>query len=337
MDRYSRQRILRTVGEHGQQKLAAARVAVVGLGALGSASAECLARAGAGTLVIVDRDVLDESNLHRQILYDEDDVREELPKAPAAERRLREINSDIEIVAHIESLAPGNISAILGGADIILDGTDNIETRYLLNDYAVSNGIPWIYGGAIGTGGTGLLVLPGEGPCLRCIFPDPPDPRKLGTCDTVGVLGPVPVLVGAWQASMAIRWLVQGSKGLRRLFFITDLWEGGFFEPEAGRRDDCPACGRGEFPFLRLRENTIVASLCGSGSFQVTPPRKRRIELEQLASKLRELGEVEVRQYYLRFSEGDVSLCLFQNGAARISGAVSREEAISLYARYVGM
>ncbi len=337
MERYSRQRILSVIGDEGQQKLAAARVAVVGLGALGSAAAECLARAGVGNLVIVDRDVLDESNLHRQILYDESDVRDGLPKAPAAEKRLREINSNVRITSHIASLGPGNVAAILEGAGIIVDGTDNIETRFLINDYAVSNGVPWVYGGAIGTGGTGLLVIPGRGPCLRCVFPDPPDPRKLGTCDTVGVLGTVPVLVGAWQAGMAIRYLVGGAKGLRPWYFIADFWDGGFFEPGVRRRDGCPACGKGEFPFLRRGESTVVASLCGSESFQVTPPKKRRIELELLASKLRELGEVELREYYLLFSKDDISLFLFQNGSAQVRGASSKEEAISLYARYVGM
>lgn len=337
MDRYSRQSILTSIGVEGQQKLADSRVAVVGLGALGSAAAESLARAGIGTLVIVDRDVLDESNLHRQILYDEKDVEQRLPKAPAAQKRLGDINSSIEVISHIASLHAGNVSAILEGTDIVIDGTDNIETRYLINDYAVSTATPWVYGGAIGTSGTGLFVMPGRGPCLRCVFPDPPDPRKLGTCDTVGILGTVPMVVGAWQSTMAIRYLVQGEEGLGSRLLIMDLWEDGFFQPEVERQPGCPACGKREFPFLRTGASTIVASLCGSASFQVTPPRGRKLELESLASKLRELGEVELRPYYLRYSTGNVSMYLFQNGSAQIKGVTSKEKAVSFYARYVGM
>lgn len=336
MDRYARQRILDSIGEGGQRKLGEAVVAVVGLGALGSSSAECLARAGIGGLILVDRDVLEITNLQRQILYDEKDVAEGLPKAVAAKRRLGEINSEVRITAFPENLHAGNVRRLLADARMIVDGTDNVETRYLLNDYAVSTGTPWVYGGAIGTSGTGLFVLPGEGPCLRCVYENPPDAARLGTCDTVGILGMVPVIIGAWQASMVVRYLVSGTERGGKLF-VLDLWQHGFLEPEVKRREGCPACGKGEFPFLSMSQRTMVVSLCGRDAFQVTPPEERNLLLEEIAGRLEKAGRVEVRPYYLVFSDGRVQMYLFQNGGAQVKGVASEAEAMSYYSRYVGM
>jgi adenylyltransferase/sulfurtransferase len=337
MDRYSRQSLLHSIGESGQKRLREARIAVVGLGALGCASAECLARAGVGELLLVDRDILELTNLSRQLLYDEKDVEEGLPKAFAAKRRLGEINSELRITAFPENLHAGNVRRLLDGVHLIVDGTDNIETRYLLNDYAVSTNTPWIYGGAVGTSGTGLFVLPGVGPCLRCVYEEPPDAGKLGTCDTVGILGTVPVIVGAWQASMAIRHIVSSGEPQGGRLFVVDLWQHGFLEPEVKRREECPACGRGQFPFLSVSRRTMAVSLCGRGAFQVTPPVERNLQLEELSRKLAALGHVEVRPYYLVFSDGRAHMCLFQNGGAQVTGVGSEEEAMSFYARYVGM
>lgn len=337
MDRYSRQSLLRVIGSRGQKKIDNARIAVVGLGALGSAAAQCLARAGVGEMILIDRDILELSNLQRQLLYDESDVDKELPKAVAAKQRLSEINSAISLHDHAESLHAGNIRILLEGVQLIIDGTDNVETRYLLNDYSVSNDIPWIYGGAIGTNGTGLFVVPGEGPCLRCIFPDPPDAEKLGTCDTVGVLGTVPVIIGAWQASMAIRFIVGGREGLGERIFMVDLWEHGFQEPVVKRRKECPACGKGDFPFLRLRKGTVAVSLCGRGAYQVNTAGCKTIKLEEISKRLNGLGEVDLGPYYLRFSDGRAQMFLFRSGEAQIRGVGSENEALSFYARYVGL
>lgn len=337
MDRYSRQRILYSIGESGQKKLAEARVAVVGLGALGSASSECLARAGVGDLVLIDRDVLELTNLQRQILYDEKDVAEGLPKAVAAKRRLGAINSTIRITSFAEHLHAGNVRRLLDGVTLVLDGTDNVETRYLLNDYAVSSHLPWVYGGAIGTSGTGLFVLPGSGPCLRCIYEDPPDSRRLGTCDTVGVLGAAPLIVGAWQASMAIRYLVSGPDPLLMRLFVMDLWQHGFLQPEVKRREDCPACGKGGFPYLSARKKTIAVSLCGRDAFQVTPPEEKKLRLEEISARLGALGDAQLRPHYLVFFDGRAQMYIFENGGAQVKGAASEEEALSLYSRYVGM
>jgi len=339
MDRYSRQTILWCIGSDGQDKIEKARVAVVGLGALGSTAAECLARAGAGELILLDRDILDLSNLQRQILYDEKDVRERLPKAAAAARRLSGINSEISLIERVDNLHAGNIAHLLEGVQIIVDGTDNIETRYLINDYAVNRGIPWVYGGAIGTGGTGLFVLPGEGPCLRCVFPDPPDPHRLGTCDTVGVLGPVPVMVGAWEAGMALRYLAGGGRGLGGRLLLVDFWEQeqGFHEPSVEKRDDCPVCGKREFTYLERRRGTIASSSCGEGMYQIVPAEPRQLKLDELAGRLEASGEVFLTPYYLCFSEGSIRLHVFSNGRAQLQGAGSEEEALSFYSRYVGL
>ncbi len=336
MDRYSRQRRLRVIGEDGQGKLEKARVAVVGLGALGSSAAECLARAGVGELILIDRDVLELSNLQRQFLYDENDVEKRLPKAVAARQRLSQINSSVSLETRMENLHSGNIESLLDGVQIIIDGTDNVETRYLVNDYSVSGGVPWIYGGAIGTSGTGLLILPERGPCFRCVFTDPPDAQKLGTCDTMGVLGTVPVIIGAWQASMAMRFIVAGAEGIENKMLMMDLWEHGFLEPAVGRKKDCPACVNREFPFLEFRKRTAVVMLCGSGAFQVTPHIKRTLQIEALSERLEGLGDVELTPFYLRFSDGRVQMIIFSNGGARIKGVDTEKEALSFYARYVG-
>lgn len=337
MDRYSRQLLLSEVGDRGQEILAQARVAVVGLGALGSSSSECIVRAGVGNVILIDRDILEISNLQRQFLYDEEDVRERLPKAVAARNRLSEINSSVHLTGRTENLHAGNIMSLLEGVHVIIDGTDNIETRYLINDYSVKNGIPWVYGGAIGTSGTGLFVLPREGPCLRCAFPTPPDTRKLGTCDTVGVLGTVPVMVGAWQASMVIRYLVGARAGLGGKLLMMDLWEHGFLEPEVMRKKDCPACVKGEFPYLQSRRRTTVVNLCGTEAFQVTPSQKKDLDLTVISGRLDSLGEVDLGLYYLRFKEGGAEMILYPGGRAQISGVVSDKEALSFYTRYVGL
>jgi molybdopterin/thiamine biosynthesis adenylyltransferase len=336
MDRYSRQRLLRVIGSEGQDKLERARVAVIGLGALGSAAAECLVRAGVGEVILIDRDILELTNLQRQILYDEDDVNEGLPKAVAAQRRLMEINSSVKLDARTENLHAGNVESLLAEVPLILDGTDNVETRYLVNDFAVKRGVPWIYGGAIGTTGVGLFVMPGSGPCLRCVFPDPPDAEKLGTCDTVGVLGTIPLIIGAWQATMAMRYLVGGSTGLGERMLMMDPWEHGFLEPVVKARGDCPACAKGEFPFLESRKRTTVAGLCGSGAYQITPPGERSVEFEDLSKRLEKLGEVELTPFYLRFSDDRARMILFKNGGARVEGVADEREALSFYARYVG-
>lgn len=337
MDRYARQRLLSVIGDEGQRRLEAARVAVIGLGALGSAAAECLVRAGVGNITLIDRDLTELTNLQRQILYDEEDVREGLPKAVAAVRRLHRINSTLRLTGRNENLHAGNIDSLVEGAQVLIDGTDNIETRYLLNDYSIKHRVPWVYGGAIGTSGTGLFVLPGEGPCLRCVFPDPPRAQTLGTCDTVGILGTIPVIVGAWQASMAIRFFVEGSGELGQRFLVMDLWGHGFAEPALKRRDDCPTCGRGDFPFLARRRRTTVVGLCGSDSFQITPPGKITIDLEDLASRLQDIGEVSITPYYLRFSDGGIEMILYPAGRAQIKGAGGEKEVLSFYAKYVGL
>src|SRR6185503_9485537 len=268
--RYSRQILLPWIEEAGQQRLAASRVVVVGCGALGGTAAEQLARAGVGHLKIVDRDVVELSNLQRQVLFDEEDAKANLPKAVAAERRLKRINSSIEIRGVVADVNAENAEELLA-ADLILDGTDNAETRYLINDVAVKRGVPWIYAGCVGSEGRVMAVVPGKTACLRCVFPDAPLAGEVETCDTAGVLGPAASVAASIQAGLAIRMIVGDEVESGMLTF--DLKTGRFnrVAQSEARRDDCVCCGSRDFEFLNARGASKAVSLCGRNSVQIRP------------------------------------------------------------------
>ncbi|MGD0498764.1 MAG: ThiF family adenylyltransferase [Bryobacteraceae bacterium] len=332
--RYSRQILFPGIGESGQEALGRSHAAIVGCGALGSFHAAALARAGVGRITVIDRDYVEESNLQRQWLFEEADAEQALPKAAAAERRMARINSRVKARGLVADLTPSNVSDLLGDAGLILDGTDNFETRYLLNDFAVSRGTPWIYGAAVGSYGLTMSVIPGRTACLRCVYPDPPAGAQ-PTCETAGILNAVVAAVASLQVADALKILC-GHVGLVRSRITTvDVWEGGIRQIEvAGPSEDCPCCGRREFVYLEesLRE---PVRLCGRNAVQVHE-RDRPIDLLELKARLEPLGEVRSNEYALRFLLPPYEMTVFPDGRAIVKGTGDTGVARSLYAKYVG-
>jgi molybdopterin-synthase adenylyltransferase len=336
--RYARQRILPVIGNEGQKRLQQSRAVVLGVGALGTHAADALARAGIGYLRLVDRDVPELSNLQRQVLFDTDDVERGIPKAAAAVDRLRAVNPEIEIEPVVTDINPTNIEELIRDVDLIIDGSDNFELRYLLNDAAVKSGKPWIYGGVISTHGMTMVIRPGETPCLRCIFPDAPAPGDAPTCDTAGVLGPAVAMVAAIQSTEAIKFLSGSVDSLSRSLTMLDVWELTFRQIELGEPDpDCPTCGRHQFDFLDRQSPRQTTDLCGSDSIQIMIDPAPRISLEDLSNRLRDAGTVYHNAYLLRFQTDGYQLTVFPDGRAIVKGTTDPAEARSLYARYVGM
>jgi molybdopterin/thiamine biosynthesis adenylyltransferase len=331
-ERYSRQILFAGIGEQGQQHLLDARVAVAGCGALGSFQAGALARAGIGLVRIIDRDYVELSNLQRQWLFDECDVERGMPKAAAAARKIAGINGAVRVEPVVADLTASNVEDLLGGVDLILDGTDNFETRYLINDFAVDRGVPWIYGAAVASYGIAMPVIPGQTACLRCVYPDPPAGAQ-PTCETAGVLGSVTALIASWQVGEAIKILC----GVRPAAKITtvDVWSGEIRQvAQPGPVADCPACGRREFPYLN-GERRAPVSLCGHNAVQIHE-RSRPLELRDLAARLAPLGPVRANEFALRFEAPPYLLTIFPDGRAIIKGTSDVGVARSLYARYIG-
>jgi adenylyltransferase/sulfurtransferase len=332
-ERYSRQILFPQIGESGQQKICDARVAIVGCGALGSFAAESLARAGVGSLRIIDRDYVDFSNLQRQWLYTEADASAEIPKAIAAARRLREVNQGIDISPLVGDLTPSNAEDLLSDCDLILDGTDNFETRYILNDISVKLSVPWIYGGAIGSYGIVMPIVPGRGPCFACVYPEPPSGVQ-PTCDVNGVLGPATASVAALQSALALR-LLSGWDGFRSFVQTLDVWSGEFRRLDLNEMDaECTACRRREFRFLEGRRRVPV-SMCGRNAVQLHESA-RPLDLPVLAERLSKLGDVRVNEFALRMSLPKYQLTFFPDGRAIVKGTTDVATARSLYARLIG-
>lgn len=331
-DRYSRQIIFFGIGVTGQERLLASTAAIVGCGALGSFQAGALARAGVGRLVLIDRDYVERSNLQRQWLYDEADAAQGLPKAIAAARHLASINPDVEATPRVADLTPANIDELLGEAAILLDGTDNFETRYLLNDYAVRQGIPWIYGAAVGSYGLTMPVLPGRTACLKCVYPNPPAGAQ-PTCETAGVVNAITSLIASLQVAQALR-ILTGAEPQARIT-TADVWSGEIRQIELpGPDPQCPACGRREFPHLEGRPRPPI-SLCGRNAVQIHD-RERPLDLGDLARRLMPLGEVRANEFALRFVVAPYEMTIFPDGRAIIKGTQDPALARSLYARYIG-
>lgn len=335
-ERYSRQILFRGIGEEGQQKLATARVAIVGCGATGTALASLLARAGVGTLRIIDRDYVEPSNLQRQSLFDEADAAESLPKAIAAARRIAAFNSRIKVEGRVADLVPGNIEALLGAPDLILDGTDNFETRYLINDYAVRQCLPWIYSAAVGSYAVTLNVLPGRTACLACIFPDSPR-GIIETCETSGILNSAVNLVASIAATEALKLLVGGvdAPSLRSTLLSFDLWTNEHAQISAAKpRPGCRACGDRDFIHL-AGEGRPHITLCGRNSVQIHE-RQRPIDFAEMDRRLQPHGMVRHNDFVLKFWHEPYEMTLFPDGRAIIKGTTDTAVARSLYARYVG-
>src|SRR5579863_179509 len=316
--RYSRQSRFAPLGEAGQRRIRAARVAIVGVGALGSVAAELLACAGVGTLRLIDRDFVEWSNLQRQFLYEESDAAEGLPKAVAAARRLARVNSEVSVEPMVADLTPGTIDDLFEDVDLIVDGTDNFETRFLINDYAVREGIPWIYGAAVGSYGLKLAIVVGRTACLRCVYPEPPGGLQ-PTCETEGVLGPVTAAIAALATGDAFKLLARGPEAVTARMTTVDIWSGEIRQTAPPARDpDCPCCARGEFPHLDGKHRAPI-SLCGRNAVQIHE-RSRPVNLAELASRLSTLAAVRVNEFALRASVDLYELTVFPDGRAIIKG-----------------
>jgi adenylyltransferase/sulfurtransferase len=335
-ERYSRQILFRGIGQDGQRKLAAAKVAIVGCGATGSALAGLLARAGVGLLRIIDRDYVESGNLQRQALFDEADAAESLPKAIAATRKIAAFNSQITVEAKVEDLVPSNIEVLLQETNLILDGTDNFETRYLINDYSVDRTLPWIYSAAVGSYAVTLNVVPGQTACLSCIFPD--SPRGIvETCETSGILNSAVNLVASVSATEAIKFLVGGADNptLRRSLLSFDLWTNERAEISAANpRPGCRACAERDFIHL-AGEGRPHITLCGRNSVQIHE-RQRPIDFKEMDHRLQPHGIVRHNDFVLKFWHDPYEMTLFPDGRAIIKGTTDTAVARSLYARYVG-
>lgn len=333
-DRYSRQVLFSGIGEEGQTRLAAVRVALVGCGATGSAMASLLARSGVGTLRVIDRDYVEPSNLQRQTLFDESDAAESLPKAIAAARRIAAFNSGIVVEPHAVDLVPANIGSLLAGSQLILDGTDNFETRYLLNDYAVKQSVPWIYAAAVGSYGLSMNVIPSETACLACMFPEPPS-GSFETCETAGILNSAVNLVASIAAAEAVKFLVGARDKIRRTLISFDVWSNEHAEVAASKpRAGCRACGEHDFVHLR-GEGRPHITLCGRNSVQIHE-RHRPIDFKEIGVRLTQLGTVRHNDFVLKFWHEPYEMTLFPDGRAIIKGTSDTAVARSLYARYVG-
>jgi adenylyltransferase/sulfurtransferase len=336
-ERYSRQILFREIGREGQAKLLASRVLLVGCGALGAAHAEMLARAGAGKLRIVDRDFVEFTNLQRQTLFKESDAVERVPKAIAAKSRIAEINSETQVEAIIADVNNSNVESLIDGCDLVLDGTDNFQVRYLINDACVKNNVTWIYGAAVSSYGTTMTIVPGERPCLRCIFEEMPDAGSSPTCDTAGVIMPIIATVAATQVSEALKILVGDFASLHGSLMQFDLWANDRQKIKLNEpNSDCRCCGQNVFEFLDADARAFEAVLCGRNAVQIAPPQITKLDLAQLADKLSGLGEVKQNEYLLRFTVDEKEVTVFSDGRAIVKGTDDVSAARSLYARFVG-
>jgi len=335
--RYSRQTFFAEIGEPGQKRLQESRVAVVGLGALGSMICQLLVRAGVGRLTVVDRDFVELHNLQRQTLYDEEDVVGRLPKALAASKKLKLVNGDVEVQAVVDDLNPKNVARLLAEADLVLDGSDNMETRFLVNDFCLREGRPWIYGGVIGSVGMTLDIVPGKTPCLRCVFPELPAPGELPTCDTVGIINSLPAVIGAIEATEAIKLLI-GSEDWRRDLLYLDLWKNQIKNLQVAAAAECECCGQRRFRYLESQATAWVTTLCGRNTVQISPAEERALDLAELSANLAAHGRVENKGYLLNFKprEHEQELVIFPTGRVLVQSTGDEALAKSLYAKYLG-
>jgi len=332
-DRYSRQVLFAPIGEEGQRRLGRAAVAIVGCGATGSALAGLLARAGVGRLRIIDRDFVEASNLQRQSLFDEADARESVPKAVAAARKVAQFNSQVDVEAEVADLTPENVEALLGHEMLILDGTDNFETRYLINDFAVSRGISWIYAAAVGSYCLTLNILPGRTACLACIFPKPPGLTE--TCDTAGILNSAVSLVASLAASEAIKLLVGAEERARLTLLSWDVWNNQRAEVAADKpRPDCRVCGEKRFEHLEGLTRPQI-TLCGRNAVQIHENR-RHMDFSEVSRKLNPHGTVRHNDFVLKFWRDPLELTLFPDGRAIVKGTTDTAVARTFYARFIG-
>jgi len=335
-ERYSRQILFAGIGEQGQRRLQASSAVILGCGAIGASAVQLLARAGVGRLRVIDRDFVEPSNLQRQALFDESDAREALPKAVAAERKLRQLNSAIEIDGLVSDVTPGNVAELLNGFDLILDGTDNFETRFLLNDFAVQAGRPWIYAAAVGSYGLSFTIRPEITACLACLLETPDaGPMLEETCDTIGVLGPVVSLVASFEAAEALKILSGQPEALHGRLLSGDVWNGRLQSIAVSRNPQCRACVRREYLYLKGQLQPHI-TMCGRDSVQIHE-RRRSLDLASLGEKLSATGlAVKTNDFLLKLAVPPYEMTIFEDGRAIVKGSTDPVVARSLYARYIG-
>jgi adenylyltransferase/sulfurtransferase len=338
--RYSRQILFPRIGEAGQRRLLGSAIAIVGCGALGATLAEQAVRSGVGTVRLIDRDIVEESNLGRQALYTTSDAASHLPKAVALAAHLRDFNPEVSVETQVTDLNRTTIDALLDGVGLVLDGTDNFDTRYLINDWCVSRQVPWIYGACIASRGMTAVVIPGETPCLRCLFPEPPPQGVAETCDTAGIIGPAATIIASLQVAEALKILVGDVSAIRRTLLSVELWPFRLLELGGGNplpRDDCPACDKGEFPWLSGADRTRTLTYCGRDAVQVVPPGSGRdFDLDAVERRLTKTFEVKRTSYVLRVVVPGFTLTVFDDGRALVSGTGDGDQARAVYDRYIG-
>lgn len=339
-ERYSRQILFEGIGAQGQKRLASAHATVIGCGALGSSIIETLARAGVGRIRIIDRDFVEVSNLQRQQLYDETDARTALPKASAARKRIRRINSQVRVEAIVEDVNASNIERLIHDTDLVLDGTDNFETRFLINDACVKLFKPWVYGAVVSSYGLTMTVIPEVTACLRCIFENLPPPGSAPTCDTAGVILPIISLITSIQCTEALKLLTGQQHLLHKGLLQIDIWKGSYtrLNIEGFReRNTCKCCQDRIFEYLETTHHELTATLCGRNSVQILPRTKVRIDLKELAERLRPIGEVQVNRFLLRFKSAEAEFTVFPDARSIIHNTKDERVARSLYARFIGV
>nr|WP_083270789.1 ThiF family adenylyltransferase [Bacillus marinisedimentorum] len=333
-ERYSRQMLFKPIGEDGQRNLADAKVLIVGMGALGTAAANHLARAGVGFIRFADRDYVEKSNLQRQMLFDEEDVKAAMPKAEAARRKLMLLNSDIMLDARIGDVNADNVEELIAGIDLVIDGTDNFSTRFLLNDACFKHGIPFIYGGAVSSRGMFAALRPGKTPCLRCLMPEQQGGQ---TCDTVGVISPVVDMVSSYQVTETLKYLTGNEKHMRSGLLNFDIWYNQQFQISFGKsRSDCPVCSKKSYPALEPTEKETTTVLCGRETVQIQ--NHTNMDLNDWAERLAPVAQLKKTPFLLRaeLNEGE-RLVLFPDGRVLVQGTEDITRAKTLYSRYIGL
>lgn len=334
IDRYSRQIIFPGIGEEGQRRLGNSCVVIIGCGALGTIIATSLVRAGVGKVKIADRDFIEYHNLQRQVLFDEDDIKNGLPKAIAAEQHLKRVNSSVEVEGIVTDVNFTNIERLITGADLILDGLDNFETRMLINDVSLKHKIPWIYGGAISSYGMTMNIIPGETPCFRCFQPAVPTSGFAPTCDTAGVISPAPFIIGSLETTEAMKILV-GAKEINRQLICIDVWSGRFDRFEIAPRPGCPTC-LGRYEFLEGKFGVRTSSLCGQNAVQVLNPEIERVSFKELEAHLKVVGDVSYNEFMLHFKVDGREMVIFPDGRAIVKNTADESLARGLYSKYIG-
>ncbi len=336
-NRYSRQQLFNSIGQAGQQSIQQKHVLIIGAGALGSASAEALVRAGVGKLTLIDRDYVEWSNLQRQQLYTEQDAQEKLPKVIAAKTRLQSINKEVDIHVAIMDASTESLLPLLEGVDVMVDATDNFDVRFVMNDLAQKHRIPWVYGSCVGSYGATYTIVPGKTPCLHCLLKVMPHTGM--TCDTVGIISPTVQIVAAYQVAEVLKLLVGDEKALRKSYLTFDVWQNQHYEinVEKIRQEDCPSCGsKPIYPYLSYENQTKLEILCGRDAVQIRPPKPIYYQLEQLANQLRSYGEIQKNPYLLSCQAEDYRIVIFQDGRVVIHGIQDIQKAKSIYYRLLG-